>query len=190
MKNHSAVAGIALSIVAGAAILLVANAPGKDAPAGSAAQIERGRYLVAYGGCNDCHSPKIVTDEGVQVDPARMLSGYPADRPLPDYDPKAVGPWVLFTDDLTACVAPWGTVCAANITPDEQTGIGLWTAEHFVGAMRTGKHMGTGRPIELPMPWFNLAGLTDEDLTAIFAYLKSIPPVKNPVPAPMPPRKG
>jgi len=73
---------------------------------------------------------------------------------------------------------------AANLTPDDQTGIGLWTEDVFIQAMRTGKHMGAGRPILPPMPWQNLNTLPDDDLKAIFAYLKSLPPVKNPVPAP------
>jgi mono/diheme cytochrome c family protein len=79
--------------------------------------LERGKYLVNFGGCNDCHSPKVMTPE------------------------------------------------------------------IFIAAMRTGKHMGTGQPIKPPMPWFGLKGLTDEDLRAIFTYLRSLPPVKNPVPA-------
>ncbi|MEP6801801.1 MAG: hypothetical protein ABJC07_07685, partial [Acidobacteriota bacterium] len=49
-------------------------------------------------------------------------------------------------------------------------------------AMRTGKHMGTSRPIQPPMPWPWVARATDSDLKAIFAYLKSVPPVSNHVP--------
>jgi cytochrome c553 len=59
----------------------------------------------------------------------------------------------------------------------------------FINAMRTGKHLGVkeGRPILPPMPWENLNRLSDEDLKAIFAYLKSLPAIKNKVPDPMPP---
>jgi hypothetical protein len=53
--------------------------------------------------------------------------------------------------------------------------------------MFSGKHMGAGRPILPPMPWQNLSQAIDEDLRTIFAYLKSLPPVKNAVPAPIPP---
>jgi hypothetical protein len=62
-----------------------------------------------------------------------------------------------------------------------------WTADTFIQAMRTGKHMGVGRPILPPMPWQDFAKMTDDDLRAVFAYLKSIPPVSNVVPQPIPP---
>ena len=62
---------------------------------------------------------------------------------------------------------------------DEQTGIGLWTEDIFVAAIRTGKHMGAGREILPPMPWNYYLNASDEDLKAIFWYLKSLPPIKN-----------
>jgi hypothetical protein len=99
------------------------------------------------------------------------------------------GDWILFNDHLTAAVGPWGISFAMNLTPDDQTGIGLWTEEIFVNAMRTGKHMGAGRPILPPMPWFNLAEADTEDLRAIYAYLRSLPPIKNQVPSAIPPER-
>jgi hypothetical protein len=57
----------------------------------------------------------------------------------------------------------------------------------FVKAMRTGKHMSAGRDILPPMPWPGLAKLNDEDLKAIYAYLRTLPPIKNHVPNPIPP---
>ena len=83
---------------------------------------------------------------------------------------------------MTAAVGPWGVSFAANLTPDEDTGTGDWTAQEFIDAMRTGTHRGIGRPILPPMPWANLATAPDEDLEAIFAYLQSIPPISNEVP--------
>ncbi len=65
----------------------------------------------------------------------------------------------------------------------------MWTDEHFTEAMRTGKHMGMGRPILPPMPWQNLQNAKEEDLQAMFAYLKSIKPITNMVPSPVPPEK-
>jgi hypothetical protein len=53
--------------------------------------------------------------------------------------------------------------------------------------MRTGRHMGRGRPILPPMPWEMVGKLTDQDLRAVFAYLKTLPAVKNRVPQPLPP---
>ena len=95
---------------------------------------------------------------------------------------RGINEWILFNEHLTAAVGPWGVSFSANLTPDEETGIGDWTEEEFIGAVRTGTHRGIGRPILPPMPWFNLAMATDEDLQAIFAYLQSIPAVANQVP--------
>jgi cytochrome c553 len=151
--------------------------------------IKKGEYLVMIGGCNDCHSPKIFTEHGPEFDTKRLLSGHPAGSAIAPIDMKMVGPgkWTLTNDHLTGWVGPWGMSFAANLTPDDQTGIGLWTEDVFIKALRTGKHMGAGRPILPPMPWQNLVQASDEDLQAIFAYLKSLPAVKNAVPAPIPP---
>ena len=77
----------------------------------------------------------------------------------------------------------------ANLTPDSATGLGSWTEETFIRTLRTGKHLGepNGRNILPPMPWFNLKKLKDEDLSSIFAYLRSLPPVSNKVRAPLSP---
>jgi hypothetical protein len=91
---------------------------------------------------------------------------------------------------LTAWSGPWGISFAANLTPDQKTGMGMWTEEMFIKAMRTGKHMGMSRPILPPMPWQNVAAMTDGDLKAVFAYLRSIPPIVNLVPLPIPPPAG
>lgn len=165
-----------------------AQQPGDDP--GGTAKIERGEYLVHIGGCHDCHSPKVMTANGPVPDPKRILSGHPATIKLPPAPDKIIGPasWGgVFNNDLTAWSGPWGTSFAANLTPDRNTGIGNWAEHTFVQAIRTGKHLGTGRPILPPMPWYNMARLRDEDLSAIFAYLMTLPPVKNPVPNPIPP---
>jgi hypothetical protein len=57
----------------------------------------------------------------------------------------------------------------------------------FLAALKTGKHMGTSREIQPPMPWHSYSQMTDEDLSAIFAYLKSIPALPNHVPDYQPP---
>jgi mono/diheme cytochrome c family protein len=159
--------------------------------AASKQQIRRGEYLVNYGGCNDCHTPKTLTPQGPVPDKSRLLSGHPADAALPAVPPGLIGPtqWgALTNNDLTAWVGPWGTSFAANLTPDADTGLGRWTVEQFIKTMRTGKHFGVGRPLLPPMPWFSLAVLTDADLKAVFAYLQSVKPIKNPVPQPIPPK--
>jgi hypothetical protein len=95
----------------------------------------------------------------------------------------------LFSPDLTASVGPWGISFAANLTPDSATGIGAWTDEMFIQALRKGKHMGQdgGRPILPPMPWQHIGKHTDEDLKAIFMYFKSQTAISNKVPAAIPP---
>jgi len=150
--------------------------------------IERGKYLVTAGGCHDCHSPKVFGPEGPKIDETKILSGHPAEMKLAEFDPAILEPgkYLLFTQDVTAAIGPWGASFAANLTPDNETGIGTWQSEMFINALRTGKHLGAGRPILPPMPWQMIGKLTDEDLQAMFAYLKSIPPIKNKVPDPKP----
>jgi mono/diheme cytochrome c family protein len=154
------------------------------------AQIKRGEYLVNFGTCSDCHSPKVFTSKGPQPDPTRLLSGYAADTKLPEIPNGVIGlnKWGgLTTNDLTAWVGPWGVSFSANLTPDAETGLGNWTVDMFIKAMRTGKHAGVGRDILPPMPWYGLAKLNDGDLNAIFAYLRTLKPIKNRVPDPIPP---
>jgi hypothetical protein len=74
---------------------------------------------------------------------------------------------------------------AANLTPDQNTGLGIWTEDMFMRAIREGRHMGTSRPILPPMPWQAVRNLNDEDLRAVFAYLKTVPPITNHVPDPI-----
>ncbi len=155
--------------------------------------LSRGKLLVTTIGCNHCHTPKKMGPQGPVLDSARLLSGHQAGSPLPLMDKNALKPgyWVLFAGDLTATVGPWGISYSANLTPDSITGIGAWTEEAFVKTMRTGKHLGLegGRPIMPPMPWESIGQLSDEDLKALFLFLKAIPAVSNRVPAYQPPNE-
>lgn len=146
----------------------------------------RGKYLVALAGCSDCHTPLKLGPNGPEPDAARYLAGHPEDVKLPP-PPTQSGPWFASTAGMTAWAGPWGVSYASNLTPDTNTGLGIWTESMFIQAMRTGKHMGTGRDILPPMPWRNFAGVSDDDLRAIFAYLRSLPPVSNHVPDPLGP---
>ena len=150
--------------------------------------VARGKYLVGIMGCHDCHSPKVMGPQGPYPDPKRLLSGHPANEVLPPLDPKANPGWALFSMGLTAAHGPWGTSFAANLTSDA-TGIGDWTEEQFKRALKQGLYKGIegSRPLLPPMPWQNFAEVTDEDIHAIFTYLKSTKPVANVVPAPIPP---
>jgi hypothetical protein len=151
--------------------------------------IALGDYIVTTGGCDDCHTPKKMTDHGPEPDMDRRFMGHPSEMELPPINKVATAGWVLFNMDLTAAVGPWGISYAANITSDP-SGIGAWTEEHFIKAMREGKHKGldNGRMILPPMPWQVLAHKTDEDLKAMFAFLKSTKPIQNVVPPPTPPQ--
>ena len=163
-----------------------------QAQVAAANPVERGKYIVDTIGCDDCHSPKNFTPEGIPIpDMTKRLSGHPGGQ-MPPFDKNVLKPgnWYAMAPDLTAYAGPWGVSYAANLTPDDQTGIGLWTEEVFVAAIRTGKHMGAGRPILPPMPWYYYKNLTDDDLKAVFAYLKSIPAISNPVPAPVGPAEA
>lgn len=153
-------------------------------------QVKHGEYLVTAMGCDDCHSPKIVGPGGMELDASRRFSGRPSDAPFPKTDSNALKSWMFFAPDLTAAVGPWGASFSANLTSDE-TGIGNWAFANFKKAIREGKYKGIdgGRPLLPPMPWQQYRNLTDEDLRDIFAFLKSTKPVRNVVPAPIPPTK-
>lgn len=147
--------------------------------------VKRGEYLVAIMGCNDCHSPKKMGPNGPEIIPELLLSGYPSDRPIVKFDdPKIKQGFGMFYPDLTAAAGPWGVSFAGNLTPD-QTGIGTWTEEQFKKALTQGKFKGLDgtRMLLPPMPWEGFSHLTDDDVSAIFAYLKSLNPVKNVIPA-------
>lgn len=151
--------------------------------------LEQGKYLVGILGCHDCHSPKRMGPQGPEIIPELHLSGYPAERPLGKIIPEAMGTdWILFGSDGTAAAGPWGVSFAANLTSDE-SGIGSWSYEQFKIALTQGKYKGldSGRPLLPPMPWFNYIAMKEADMQAIFQYLKSTPPVRNLVPAPVPP---
>ena len=151
--------------------------------------VKRGDYIVTTASCNDCHSPKVMTQMGPVEDSTKLLSGHPANEPLPPLDTKPTQPgnWIYISPDLTVFVGPWGISYTANLTPDSATGIGAWSEQTFINTIRNGKHLGNGRPILPPMPWNYVAKLTDDDLKAVFAYLKSLPPISNRVPEPVSP---
>jgi hypothetical protein len=158
------------------------------APLTHAEQVERGGYLVRSMGCMDCHVPWKMFEDGPGPDLARGLSGHPEGLVITKPAPTLPEPWVFSAAGTnTAWSGPWGVSFTANLTPDDETGIGTWTAETFRTALRTGRHLGRGRPILPPMPWPMIRNLTDQDLDSVFAYLKSRPAVKNRVPEPLPP---
>jgi hypothetical protein len=149
-----------------------------------------GKYIVSTSGCDDCHTPKLFTENGPVFDTTRHLSGFPQEQVLPMLDFNMLaGKWVAAEMTFTAWVGPWGISYASNLTPDNATGIGTLSEEMFIKTLREGKYMGVGRPLLPPMPWQVISKKTDQDLKAIYAYLKSLKPIHNLVPQPIPPDK-
>jgi hypothetical protein len=173
--------------LAGAAFGLGLAPAGLAAAPATAPTVERGKYLVDIMVCHDCHTPWAMTPRGPEPDMTRMLSGHPQDVRIdaaPDLGAQQT--WVgAMAGTNTAWAGPWGVSFTANLTPDPETGLGRWTAETFITAIRSGRHEGQGRPILPPMPWPMYRNATDDDLKAVFAYLQSIPPVRNRVPQPI-----
>jgi mono/diheme cytochrome c family protein len=140
--------------------LALLAAPARVAMADDA-QIDRGKYLVQISGCSTCHTPGGMLG---QPDMARYLGGSNVGFAIP-----GVGIYV-----------------GQNLTRDQETGLGTWSNDQIVTALRTGKRP-DGRMLSPIMPYPDLAHLTDQDAQAIAAFLKSLPPVKNNVPGPFGP---
>ena len=118
-------------------------------------QLDRGRYLVeTLAGCGNCHTPRGPTG--------------------PLKDKKFAGGEIIKHADFTA-VTP-------NITPDPRTGIGNWSDDQIALAIREGRRP-DGRLLGPAMPSRSYRSLADEDVKAIVAYLRSVPPVDNPITA-------
>ena len=143
----------------------------------------RGEYLVKIMGCNDCHTPWKMGPQGPEPDMDALSLGAPrADRAAAERrKPPSRFSWSGFATN-TAFSGPWGVSYAFNLTPEQNTGLGIWTEEMFVQTIRTGRHMGVSRPINPPMPWPAYRNATDDDLKAVYAYLRTIKPIVNRVP--------
>lgn len=123
--------------------------------------IARGRYLVAFGGCSDCHTPGYFFGK---PDMARYLAGSEVGFEIPGL----------------------GVFHGPNLTPDKETGLGGWTDEQIRTAITKGIRP-DGRELAPIMPWRSIAGLTAEDVQAMIDFLRSIPPVSSKVPGPFGP---
>ncbi|WP_244598389.1 c-type cytochrome [Rhizobium tubonense] len=126
------------------------------------ATVARGKYLVQFGGCSDCHTPGYFLGK---VDMSRYLGG----------------------SDVGFRIPP-GTFVGPNLTPDKETGLGKWSVEDIVKALRTGVTP-EGRVLAEIMPWKDFAHLTIADSRSIALYLKSLPPISNKVPEPLGPKE-
>ena len=109
-----------------------------------------------------------------------------------DYTAITRGRYLVTAGDCVACLqgdggkfaggrgieTPFGTIRAANITPDVETGIGAWSANDFARALHEGVAPG-GRRLYPAFPYTFYTLITREDSDAIYAWLRSIPPVPN-----------
>jgi hypothetical protein len=189
----TALFALALTALSGAIARAVSESS-SSAPvshSANATRIERGAYLVKTMGCHDCHTPWKMGPNGPEQDMSRALTGHQEDLVMPPPPQLPPGPWAwVGAATNTAFAGPWGVSFTMNLTPDKETGLGLWTEEMFIQTMKTGRHEGKGRPVKPPMPWFVVGALTDEDIKSLFAYLQSLPPVKNRVPQTIDPPEG
>lgn len=119
--------------------------------------VDQGRYLVGVAGCSDCHTPR----KG--ADPIAELA---------------------FSGGSEMPLATGGKVRVKNITPDVESGIGSWSREAFIARFAAYRRPESAHAIaqgdfNTPMPWTMYAGMSDEDLGAIYDYLRTIPKVRT-----------
>lgn len=187
-RPHPTLPVALLAALAAAMLTAAPPAPAAGKPDPTSAQVARGKYLVATSACMDCHTPLKMGPNGPEPDLSRLLSGHPESLQMPPVPALPEGPWLVVSSATnTAWAGPWGVSYTANLTPDPETGMGKWTTQDFVATIRTGRHMGRGRPVLPPMPVPVYNNFNDRDLASIFAYLRTLPPVKNRVPEPLPP---
>ncbi len=172
--------------VSAALTLAAAPAPAAEtdpAVKATAELVARGKYLVNTAGCHDCHTPFKLGPNGAEPDMSRMLSGHPEALIMPPVPKLPPGPWqIVSAGTNTAWAGPWGVSFTANLTPDAATGLGDWTLRDFMSTIRTGRHLGRGRAILPPMPIPVYNNFSDQDLEAIYRYLRTVPALKNRVP--------
>jgi hypothetical protein len=183
---------LGLALLVGAGVLYFAVAPRTKAPVvtkvaaapkdSPADLVARGQYLATLMACVDCHSPH---DNKGEVIKGREYSGHPEGAPLPTWNPEMLkqGNLATISPTLTAFAGPLGVAVAPNLTPDMETGLmGVMTLETLTQIFRTGNHWKGGRPVMPPMPVPFYKDIKDEDLKAIYTFLKSLPAVKNKAP--------
>ena len=169
--------------------------PEKPKYGGYETQVQWGEHIVTIAGCNDCHTPKKMTPMGPVNDTSLMLSGHPENAPAPDVDRKMVeSKGLVVSQDFTSWVGPWGITYTANLTPDP-SGTGNWTEDQFVYALKNliSKGLPSSRHLLPPMSMMPVTEMTEDEIRAIYAYLRTIKPIKNnsvqPTPPVLPPKK-
>ena len=166
----------ALTLVSAACVL---NSSQEKIPADweQASYIERGNYLVNYlGHCVGCHTP--LGPDG-QSDMSLYLSGVPA-----KYAGTKVG-----RSQVAGFPGPKGArFYAKNLTPDAETGLGLWTEDQFVRTFKHGVRPDGFKYSISPMEWNIYANMKEEDVRAMYRYLRTIKAIRNKAPENIPPK--
>ncbi|MEX2354222.1 MAG: c-type cytochrome, partial [Gammaproteobacteria bacterium] len=125
-------------------------------------QVNHGRYLVELLGCASCHTDgALVGEPDFQRHLAGSGTGIAYSNPMAQRNP--------------------GVVYPPNLTPDPETGLGNWTDTAMINMIRSGTTPSGGHSLPV-MPWPAYAKITDNDVQAIVAYLRSLPPVHHRVP--------
>ena len=139
--------------------------------------IERGNYLVNHlGDCVGCHTPRMANG---QSDMRLFLSGVPA-----KYAGIKEGP-----SQIAGFPGPRGArFYAKNLTPDNETGLGKWSEEQFVKTFKTGVRFDGVKYAVSPMEWSIYGNMKEEDVRAIYRYLRTIKPISNNPPTNIPPQ--
>ena len=128
------------------------------APASAETQVERGQYLAHIMDCGGCHHTGAFT-------------------PQPNLETPLAGSQIGFE------IPGMGVFYPANLTPDDETGLGKWSDAEIITAFTTGMRP-DGRQLSPAMPWMSYAHINSDDATALVAYLRSLKPVKHQVPGP------
>ena len=143
MKNRSIMMFAGATSLAATLTLTAYSTPNAQAADSRGARLARGEYLVTVGGCNDCHTPLKMGPKGPEPDMSRMLSGHPEQFVITAPASLTSEPWMVASAPTnTAHSGPWGVSFTANLTPDQNTGLGIWTEEMFIKTLRTGRQMG------------------------------------------------
>lgn len=142
-------------------LLVAAILAATAGPTSAQSDVERGKYLASFAGCDHCHTPGYFLGK---PDMTREFSG----------------------SDVGFQVGDLGVFVGPNLTSDKETGLGAWTDEQIAAALTTGVRP-DGRILAPIMPWRSFAKMTGADVTAVIAYLRSLPPVSHKVPGPFGP---
>ena len=128
------------------------------APASAETLVERGQYLAHIMDCGGCHHTGAFT-------------------PQPNLETPLAGSQIGFE------IPGMGVFYPANLTPDDETGLGKWSDAEIITAFTTGVRP-DGRQLAPVMPWMSYGHINADDATALVAYLRSLKPVNHKVPGP------